>query len=492
MNPQAQMLNGNLLPQEKLIKPMQVYNLEFLSPEQKAKYHEGVTTLWRKMELPDQHPEKHNAYQTLSDLSTRLKSQMVRWRQENGLLPQGTQMRPTLSAQQQDQAMAMQQANARQMAARQGNVEFSARVKLEAGNFQPAIPQGIQQRSVEDQKQWINNQKRSYAMLLQRYEQAKLQTEKFQQTVQARRQERGLNQTEQQQAQTRMIQLQNALREAQSSIMQFKQKHEQANAAQVQAQQQAQLQLQEQQQQAQAASQAVKANEQNQQKQEPLDSADSTVQIKTETENNDVQDSGTRPSTANQDQKPPAPQQSSGTHPPLAAPPAQQGRPSVSAPVPQSSSQGAQAGASASGPYPLSHQAAISRAASMNQSTTPGHGHPATQPPGQNIQREQPASNNTLNRHPPTRPLNIPPLTAVNMAAARPTLPGGPGPVGPIGQPAIQTFPGYMLRGEGDRVLSKNKLQELVREVTGGAGGEGAETLDPEVEEVCDISIGSL
>ncbi|KAL9091257.1 MAG: hypothetical protein Q9165_004891 [Trypethelium subeluteriae] len=76
------------------------------------------------------------------------------------------------------------------------------------------------------------------------------------------------------------------------------------------------------------------------------------------------------------------------------------------------------------------------------------------------------------------------PLPPVSMgAAARPTL-GGPvnGAPGMVGQPAVQKQPGYILEGEGDRVLSKKKLDELVRQVTGGGEGPG-ESLTPEVEE---------
>lgn len=43
------------------------------------------------------------------------------------------------------------------------------------------------------------------------------------------------------------------------------------------------------------------------------------------------------------------------------------------------------------------------------------------------------------------------------------------------------------MEGEGDRVLSKKKLDELVRQVTGGGQGlDGGEGLTPDVEEVCD------
>ena len=82
--------------------------------------------------------------------------------------------------------------------------------------------------------------------------------------------------------------------------------------------------------------------------------------------------------------------------------------------------------------------------------------------------------------------LQVTPLAPVQMGPARPTLSGGPstGAMGPMGQPGIQKHPGYILEGEGERVLSKKKLEELVRQVTGGSDGDGAEVLDPDVEEV--------
>jgi transcription initiation factor TFIID subunit 12 len=55
------------------------------------------------------------------------------------------------------------------------------------------------------------------------------------------------------------------------------------------------------------------------------------------------------------------------------------------------------------------------------------------------------------------------------------------GPSGVMGQPAIQKQPPFLLQGTGERVLDKKKLDELVRQVTGGSG----EGLGAEVEEVC-------
>lgn len=73
--------------------------------------------------------------------------------------------------------------------------------------------------------------------------------------------------------------------------------------------------------------------------------------------------------------------------------------------------------------------------------------------------------------------------TPVSMGPSRPTFGGlgGNGPPGMIGQPAMTKPPGFILEGESERVLSKKKLDELVRQVTGGGEGDG---LTPDVEEV--------
>ena len=53
-----------------------------------------------------------------------------------------------------------------------------------------------------------------------------------------------------------------------------------------------------------------------------------------------------------------------------------------------------------------------------------------------------------------------------------------------MGQPALSK-PMFSLEGsEQGGVLSKKKLDELVRQVTGGGEGMGGELLTPEVEEV--------
>lgn len=145
------------------------------------------------------------------------------------------------------------------------------------------------------------------------------------------------------------------------------------------------------------------------------------------------------------------------------------------------------------GPVPraLTHQAALQTAArTYSTGTVSGSpnvmGHSHTHP---SAPRETP--NVVTNKMP--IPKQLPerataPLQPVPMPQPRPTFSGGPSNSGNgvMSQPALQRTPGYNMEGDGDRVLSKKKLDELVRQVTGGGEGlGGGENLTPEVEEVC-------
>ncbi|KAL2752117.1 hypothetical protein ACRALDRAFT_1083678 [Sodiomyces alcalophilus JCM 7366] len=81
----------------------------------------------------------------------------------------------------------------------------------------------------------------------------------------------------------------------------------------------------------------------------------------------------------------------------------------------------------------------------------------------------------------PPQPVNM----TGGAGAGRPTYTGGNGIAGGVtGQPAMQKIPMYSHEAEGDHVLSKKKLDELVRQVCGGtAEGQEGNLLSPEVEE---------
>jgi hypothetical protein len=68
----------------------------------------------------------------------------------------------------------------------------------------------------------------------------------------------------------------------------------------------------------------------------------------------------------------------------------------------------------------------------------------------------------------------------------RPSYTGGTGIAGGVmGQPALPKIPAYQLEGDGTQVLNKKKLDELVRQVSGGtAEGQEGDLLTPDVEEV--------
>ncbi|KAF2115494.1 transcription initiation factor TFIID subunit A-domain-containing protein [Lophiotrema nucula] len=149
----------------------------------------------------------------------------------------------------------------------------------------------------------------------------------------------------------------------------------------------------------------------------------------------------------------------------------------------QTNSPHPQSAASATGqPVPLTHQAAVNAAQRSYSNTepqrtsTPLQGHGGNfHPPGS---REREQLNNP--KMPIPRTLNVTTPQPVSMGQARPTMSGPTnGAPGPMGQPVINKFPQFQLEGEGDRVLSKRKLDELVRQVTGGSEDQ----LTPEVEE---------
>ncbi|KAG8426653.1 Transcription initiation factor TFIID subunit 12 [Metarhizium acridum] len=71
------------------------------------------------------------------------------------------------------------------------------------------------------------------------------------------------------------------------------------------------------------------------------------------------------------------------------------------------------------------------------------------------------------------------------VSAGRPTMSQGSGTLGGVmNQPPVARIPAYSHDAEGDHVLSKKKLDELVRQVCGGSGdSQDGNLLTPEVEE---------
>ncbi|KAK8097391.1 transcription initiation factor TFIID subunit 12 [Apiospora sp. TS-2023a] len=113
------------------------------------------------------------------------------------------------------------------------------------------------------------------------------------------------------------------------------------------------------------------------------------------------------------------------------------------------------------------------------QGTHP-HGHP--QQPATTVTTKMPIPKNL-----PEKATAIP--TPVTMGGgvngSRPTMGGGTGiPGNALAQPVLQKPPAYTFEAEGEHVMSKKKLDELVRQVCGGGpAGAGDNYLTPDVEE---------
>ncbi|EHK43894.1 hypothetical protein TRIATDRAFT_244663 [Trichoderma atroviride IMI 206040] len=165
----------------------------------------------------------------------------------------------------------------------------------------------------------------------------------------------------------------------------------------------------------------------------------------------------------------------------------------------------------------LSHSAAMSLANQRAAGSTPGSAPLPNQPTNMNTAAATATVNNPnmgvsgaqlqqghSHAHPTQQPATAQPrmpipkqlpekATAVPQGVAvgggvvpgRPTMSQGGGTVGGVmNQPAVPRIPAYNHDAEGDHVLSKKKLDELVRQVCGGpAEGQDGSFLTPEVEE---------
>lgn len=156
---------------------------------------------------------------------------------------------------------------------------------------------------------------------------------------------------------------------------------------------------------------------------------------------------------------------------------------------PQSGIQTPISGTPAGPPKPLSQSDAIAHAhsqrtySSQQTTSTPNviasHSHP-------HPQRDSIGIKSNLMPIPKTLPQAVqgPPIP-VNMGPNRPTMALSQSV---LNQPGVPKAPGFKVEGDTERVLGKRKLDELVRQVTGGSGVTGSDSLEeglgPEVEDV--------
>ncbi|MCJ1282884.1 Transcription initiation factor TFIID subunit 12 [Xylographa opegraphella] len=499
MNPQG--TQGALPSLEKLIKPNQVHNLPCLSEDLKQKYYNGISSQWRTIQAHQDDTNHHDyvvAHRTLAEVSSRLQKQMQKYKQDNGQVAGANVPQPTNQLQQNPQAVQNAQAYRPTTQVATGE-SFSEQVKAAARALDLTIPPQLWQASQEDRHTWMQNERRRYASFASQLEKGKKAAADLNAMMNARHnQGKAFTDEEKMTINARQRQYQQAMQASQSALSNFLNLQQQYKEQMRQRTAQGGIQTFGRPDAAIHNNISNHGNAVSQVNPQPP-AQPTTVNNTPETTLNQqikVETSSISPTAApsqaqiavNQPQN----SQSQTSHQPVppAAYSAQTPMNIGTSGLPASQQQNHHSPQPTSaqlptsqGPHPLSHRAAMAEAArsysqpNINQSTPQAnpHAHPS-------IPRE-PATNTA--KWPMPKSLNITPLAPVSMGPSRPTLSGGTstGAMGPMGQPGIQKHPGYVLEGEGERVLSKKKLEELVRQVTGGVDGEGYEALDPDVEE---------
>ena len=485
------------------IKPEQVSKLPHLNDNQKANYTQGITNLWQKLNnLPEGNPDRIAAHKKLAEVSNNLKVNMKKWeqaQQHNGARPV-SQGQPT------------QQDGRPQTSAQPPAQERFSESTLRALKSQSFIvPQSITAQGQEASQQWVREAQHKYALYFQKYETATIKLNELSKLASSR-QAQGTTFSVEDAAKlnAHKHQYQRGQQEAKEFLNRFKTQQDgyklhqnQVGNARMNIPQNLNAQAQNP-----DHSRAGNAGPQPMQPQIPSEHQGQphTVSSALDAARNQAGSTGRSamsPVNPGQPQGLPATSQGPTSQNGIAQNQTQNSHPHLNIntgtgqPHPNHSSpqvMNPQSAAPSQGPHPLSHKAAVDQSArqyqqpnnyqqSTPQSST--HAHPQ-------IGNRDPQNNNNV-KMPIPKDLKIPLPQPVAMGPARPTLTGGPsnGAQGSMGQPAIQKYPGFVLEGEGERVLSKKKLQELVRQVTGGGGGEGEEEegLTAEVEEVLPHSL---
>ena len=520
-NLNAAQQGNNLPPMSNLIRPEQIPKLPLFPEHQKEKYVEGIRKLWETMDTSTAGSEPHStAYKKLYEVTANIKAKMNKNRQDamtqaaSGGQQKG--VRPASSAQQGPLTDARLSAQHLQGANQtQSHGPFSEKViqKVRELDIQ-APPQVIANEGPERAKQWVKDTQNKCALQYKTLEEANIKLGELGQLItQRQNSDRPLTEQEMRTIQGQRNQFEQAQKASRENIGKFlgtqkllkerQAQNKSANPENINVDQ-AHLPI----------DQPVK--------QEPNQSMGGLPQVPHEplgqphtvssaldaarSQPNQGPQSAISPQNGGQPKRPPINQlpishppptqmPNPNAHPPLnintnsRLPDQQQNAPHVVPPHSSIMSSNAQE------PIPHSIQDAVEVARSYSQpniqQTTPQsapHGHPTADP------RNQRDPQNNHAKMPIPKELNLQATQPVSMGPSRPTLTNGPVAMGPMGQPAIQRHPGYVLEGEGERVLSKKKLEELVRQVTGGTGGEGeeGEGLTAEVEEVRSSSIHTL
>lgn len=512
---------GNTLPPiTSLIRPEQIPKLPHFPEHQKEKYIEGIRKLWETIDTTSPGSEPYQtAYKKLVEVTVNIRNKINRTRQDamalqaangvqqNGARPMGSNPQVPLP----DARLPAQYIQAGTQPQSQGPFSEKVIQKVRELDIQ-APPHVIDKDGPEGAKRWVKDTQNKYAQQLKTLEEAMNKLGEIKQIfAQRQSSDRPLNEQELKGLQAQQAKVEQIQKQSRDQIGNFVNSQRALKERQAQGKAANPTNLESTADQSRAHSAQSVKQEPNQGmgglpqvSQEPLGQPHTVSSALDAARNqpNPGAPSASSPQNNGQPSRTPINQPpisrpqsnqmpNSISHPPLnintnSRPPEQHHNsphvaPSHSPAMPSNTQE----------PVALSHQAAVEQLRSsyshpnIQQPTTHGH------PPYERNQRD-PQNNHA--KMPIPKDLNLQPVQPVSMGPSRPTLTNGPVAMGPMGQPAIQRHPGYVLEGEGERVLSKKKLEELVRQVTGGTGGEGeeGEGLTAEVEEVRPASIPSL
>ncbi|KIX02199.1 uncharacterized protein Z518_08138 [Rhinocladiella mackenziei CBS 650.93] len=449
--------------QASLIRPEQVQRLPQLNSAQKQQYEAGVKRFWEILNTTPQGDPKYNeAYQGLVKTSGQLMAGMKQWQQNakqriHQQQQQQQQQQAAIQQQQPTQAQGQAQKPAQAPAAtgQGGNStmqfsqltpEIQRRVNEQHFYYPPAMTKGTEPAEV-----WLREAKARLGQALQRLQVAKQKKAEFQRQAQQRQQQGNpLTAQETEVYNNKIAQCDRAVNESTSFMKKFNEQQEQFRAAQPQHQ---------------FTKQAVAPGE-------GAESANAS-QMQTGVQGPTAHSISSAVSAARS--------QASAAHagsPTATAPQAGQssGANAQKTPVTTTQTSFPPSGQpdSSAGPRPASHSGQPMAPQAQHAAQSGAQPHPLN------------TSINGAKTATPviTKNLQVAEPKPVPMPASRPTLTGGAGVglPGQLAQPAMTALPGYVLESSEDgHVLSKKKLNELVREVCGPGPND---QLEPEVEEL--------
>ncbi|KAJ5154159.1 Histone-fold [Penicillium coprophilum] len=496
-----------------LIRTDQVQKLPHLSDQQKAQHTQLVRSLWDLLNTRDpQTHEYQQAHTKLSQLSQNLMKGMRAFQQnrqqamqqhqhQQGAVQQGQpgqqqgQQPPVQQAPQGTQGPQGQPVQRTQSNNPQTINQLIPQIQARVSALNFFLPPNVTPEQVQT---WIPEARLRYGIALQKQEVGRARMADLRSSYAQRQAQGNMSQEEMQEFKNRQLAAEKLFREGSEFLNKFK---EQQESFKIQSQQNPQNQ---------AMNQAAQANTPinlNQAPVAPPVSAQSGPNSQVGAAANPMQPGQPQPPaphtinsavnaarqtamspSASQPGQPPSAQSAGNTPVPISAPlpqaqrqqpPSQQGTPGgqltfSQTPHPDGSTPHTPRSSTAAQTYtnPTPQQQTMNQQAQANQQAHP-QGYLANRP-GE-------ASTRNTNMAIPKN-LHVSTPEPVSMPGSRPSLSGGPShsAMGMMGQPAIQKHPGYVLEGEGQRVLSKKMLDILVRQVTGG--GEG-EMLTPDAEE---------